>query len=96
MAYKKRERYFLKETIVRPVSKKDFLRVQKEEMLAGHISKQSVLSRRVFTEAQISTLIRGGILHPMLYKRRLYFKQEEVVTGIGYLKEPPSLFPLAR
>jgi hypothetical protein len=87
-----RPKYFIKETVDRPVSKREFLRHTKEEAVGDCILASDLIKRKVFTRSQVNTLIRAKILKPINYRSKIYFTRDTVPEGIKYLSDPPKLF----
>ncbi len=93
----KRERkikYFVNEVVSRPISKKEFLIRQKEEIVGDCILQSVVLKNKSFTKTQINQLVKAKILLPMKYKSKIYFKKDEIIKGLKYISEPPKLFSM--
>lgn len=90
-------KYFINETISRPVSKKEFFRIQKEEIIGDSVPRNSLIKAKTFTNAQMKTLIEKKIFVPIKYKFRVYFTKEDIKTAYKYLyTRPPNLFSLEK
>ena len=87
----KQAKYFIED---QPVSKKEFLKLQKQRTNEDYIQSSSLLERKIFTKSQIDKLVSMKILFPRKYKNKLYFKKEDVAKGIKSISEPPRLFPV--
>lgn len=75
-------RYFIKETIERPVTKKEFLLRQKEEVVGDCVSKGELIRGKTFTEPQIKELVGLGVLSPRRYHSKIFFSLRDVQNGI--------------
>ena len=76
----------------RPVSKKEFLKLQEQRTNENYIQSRSLIERKIFTKFQIDKLISAKVLLPRKYKNKIYFQKEEVAKGIKFISEPPKLF----
>lgn len=61
----------------RPVTKKDFLRHQNQEMSAHYVQQQYLVDNKVFSLGQIRNYEKQNLLLAVKYKGRKYFKRED-------------------
>lgn len=84
--------YFIRDEIDRPVSKREYLRVSKEQATKDLILQSQIVKLKTLTRAQINELVRAKVLTPTTYRSQVYFRKEDVLKGIKYLSTPPKLF----
>jgi hypothetical protein len=88
-----RPKYFINETVSRPVSKREFLRHSKEQTVGDCILLSDIIKRGVFTRSQVNALVRQNVLRPVKYRARVYFKKDNISEGIKHFSsEPQKLF----
>ncbi len=86
--------YFVNEVISKPVSRKEFLNRQKEEIIGDCVLQSVLLNNKSFTKSQINQLIKEKILSPIEYKSKTYFKKDKVLEALKHIAQPPKLFSL--
>ncbi len=74
---KKQVQHFIDD---RPVTKKEFLGRQNQEMKATYIQQQCLVDNKVFSLGQIRGYEKRDSLHSMRYKGKKYFKKDEVLA----------------
>lgn len=87
-----RPKYFIREGTDRPVSKREYLRVAKEQATKDLILQSQLVKLKTLTRTQINQLVRAKVLTPETYRSQVYFRKEDVLKGIKYLAVPPKLF----
>lgn len=61
-----------------PVTKKEFLRHQDQEMSAHYVQQQYLVDNKVFSLGQIRNYEKQNLLPCVQYKGGKYFKREDV------------------
>ena len=62
----------------RPVTKKEFLRHQDQEMSAHYVQQQYLVDNKVFSLGQIRNYEKQNLLPSVQYRGGKYFKKEDV------------------
>ncbi len=71
--------YFIREETDRPVSKREYLRVSKEQATVDLILQSQIVKLKTLTRAQINELVRAKVLTPTTYRSQVYFRKEDVL-----------------
>jgi len=91
MKRKKKVQYAITEYVEKPVTKKEFFRVQKERATEGMISQVQLLKSGTLNKNEIDRLVRNKLIVPNKYRSRVYFKKDQVLRGLKYLGGQPKL-----
>jgi hypothetical protein len=76
----KRAQYFIREYHDRPVSKRELLRLQGEEMEKTCVEQKYLVKHKIVSLGQIRRYERDGLLKPTYYMRKKYFKKDELAA----------------
>ena len=79
----KKQQFYIREYVDRPVSKKDFLREQEEQATGDGRTKQSLIRDLIFTDSEIRKMVQNGILKPIKYRSKIYFSKEDILVAIN-------------
>ncbi len=94
MKNRPRTKYFILETVERPVSKKEFVQHNEREFMKENVSRKNLLKNMTFTKSELGRYERKNVLVPVLYKRKKYYKKEDIIRALKNEspRKPPSLF----
>lgn len=67
----------------RPVTKKEFLHRDDQDMRMSHVQQQYLVDNKVFSLGQIRSYEKRNLLTSVQYKGRKYFKKSDVSALIG-------------
>jgi len=67
----------------RPITKKEFLNIQKEELAETCFSYSDLLKKKPLTRSEIDKLIKEKILSPINYKGKIYFKKDAILKHLN-------------
>jgi hypothetical protein len=67
----------------RPVTKKEFLHRDDQEMRTGYVQQQYLVKNKVFTLGQIHDYEKRNLLSSVQYRGGKYFKKSDVSALIG-------------
>lgn len=66
----------------RPVTKKELLRRQKEEITADYVEQQRLVESKVFTLANLKKYVKKGLLRTTRYKGKRMLRKEDLARII--------------
>src|SRR3989344_1998835 len=71
-------KHFVREYYDRPVTKKELLRRQKEEIAQDYVAQRHLVKNKVFTLASLNKYIKKGLLRTTQFNGKRMFMKEDI------------------
>ncbi len=75
----KKAQYYIRESYIRPVSKKEFFQRREAEIKKSHVPQKHLVDERLISVGKIRAYEKRGILTSLYHKGKKYFPREEVL-----------------